>query len=131
MTGPSRAKIATAALTLLAGAVLSAPHAGVAQSTTPRAVVASLDLDRSQVGRVTAHFAPADRARTEDLAALVDAAAALFERELALSFAMPPPPDPASFVVKVQFRMSIAPSGLRTAIPPPLTSAEFAVNEEP
>lgn len=88
MTRPSRAKIATAALTLLAGAVLSAPHAGVAQSTTPRAVVASLGLDQSQVGRVTAHFAPADRARTEELAALVDAAAALFERELALSFAM-------------------------------------------
>lgn len=88
MTGCPRAKVVTVALTILTGTVLCAPRGGVAQSTTPRAVVESLGLDRSQIGRVTAHFASADKARSEDLAALVDAAAALFERELALSFPM-------------------------------------------
>ena len=55
---------------------------------SPREIVEGLDLDTAGVGRVTAHFEPGDRSRALELAALVESAAALFEEELGLSFAI-------------------------------------------
>jgi hypothetical protein len=62
------------------------PETMPGQAPTPRAVVEGLDLERLRVGRVVAHFAEPDRERAEEMAALVDRAAALYEEELGLSF---------------------------------------------
>ncbi len=56
------------------------------QRPSPKTVVAGLGLASERVGRVTAHFVPADRARALDMAGHIEGAAALFERELGLSF---------------------------------------------
>lgn len=69
---------------LLAGEV-SVPAAH-AQQASPLARVEALDLDTATVGRVTVHFAAADRAHAEQLAALSEEAAAYFESELGTSF---------------------------------------------
>ena len=46
----------------------------------------TLGLNTTKVGRVTAHFAPADQARAEELAVLAEKAAAYFEREFGITF---------------------------------------------
>lgn len=80
----SRLKILAALCLVSAGS--PAPMLG--QAPTPRAVVEGLDLERSRVGRVVAHFAEPDRARAEEMAALVDAAATRYATELGLSFGL-------------------------------------------
>lgn len=57
-----------------------------AQDLSPLARVEALRLDTARVGRVTAHFAPADRDYASQLAALSEDAASYFERELSASF---------------------------------------------
>lgn len=69
---------------LLAGLGFGPP--AHAQEASPLTRVEALGLDTARVGRVTAYFAPADRERALELAALAEAAAALFDRELGVSF---------------------------------------------
>jgi ribosomal protein S18 acetylase RimI-like enzyme len=69
---------------LLAG--LGAVPSAHAQHPAPLARVEALGLDTARVGRVTVHFAPADRERAAELAALAEAAAAFYDRELGVSF---------------------------------------------
>ena len=73
------------AIVLLLAGLGSVPSAH-AQDPSPLARVEALGLDTARVGRVTAYFAPADRERAVELATLAEAAAALFERELGVSF---------------------------------------------
>jgi len=51
------------------------------EAPSPLARVRSAGLDTLVVGRVTAHFAPADRSRATSLATLLDAAGGYFEKE--------------------------------------------------
>ncbi len=67
-------------------ACLAAPVAASAQRPSAWAVLDSLGLESGHVGRVEYYFATADEARAEALASLVDAAAAVFERQLDLRF---------------------------------------------
>jgi imidazolonepropionase-like amidohydrolase len=69
-------------LLAMSGSVFSA-HG---QEPSPLERVEALGLDTAHVGRVTAYFAPADRDRAVELAALAEGAAAFFERELGISF---------------------------------------------
>ena len=55
---------------------------------TPKEIVEDLSLNTAEVGRVTAHFKPADRSRALELATLVEEASAMFEDELGLSFSI-------------------------------------------
>jgi hypothetical protein len=57
-----------------------------AQDVSPLAMLESFGLDTMRVGRVTAYFAPADRARAEELAVLTEEAAAFFEQKLGFKF---------------------------------------------
>jgi hypothetical protein len=68
-------------LLAVSGSVFSA-HG---QEPSPLARVEALGLDTAHVGRVTVYFAPADRDRATELAALAEAAA-FFDRELGISF---------------------------------------------
>ena len=72
-----------AVIMVLAGLFTTAAHA---QDLSPLARVEALGLDTVKIGRVTAHFAPADRAYAHQLAALSEVAAAYFEHELGVSF---------------------------------------------
>ena len=73
----------SAVIMVLAGLFTTAAHA---QDLSPLARVEALGLDTVKIGRVTVHFAPADRAYARQLAALSEAAAAYFEHELGVSF---------------------------------------------
>lgn len=57
-----------------------------AQDPSPLAQLEALGLDTVTVGRVTAHFAAADREYAHRLATLSESAAAYFEREFGASF---------------------------------------------
>ncbi len=76
---------AAVAVSLAAG-LAALPSPASAQAEAPMAVLSRLGLATEQVGRVTAHFAAADRARARELAVLVESAAAMFDAELGLSF---------------------------------------------
>lgn len=76
---------AGSALFLLATAGFFLPVAR-AQDMSPADRLKELGLETTEVGRVTAHFAPADRQRAEELAALTEEAAAFVEAELGLAF---------------------------------------------
>lgn len=52
-----------------------------AQATSPLPRIEASHLDMAEVGRVTVHFAPADREYAHQLATVSEAAAAYFERE--------------------------------------------------
>jgi len=57
-----------------------------AQDLPPLARLEALGLDTMEVGRVTAYFVPADRARAEELAVLTEEVAAFFEQNLGFTF---------------------------------------------
>jgi hypothetical protein len=57
-----------------------------AQAQSPLARIEALGLESMKVGRVTTLCAPNDRARAKELAELSEAAAAVFERALGVSF---------------------------------------------
>lgn len=73
------------AVGLLLIGFVSAPSVR-AQDPSPLTRVEALGLDTARIGRVTVYFAPADRERAVELAALSEAVAAMFERELGVSF---------------------------------------------
>ena len=75
---------ATVGCVLLAGLVLAGT--AHAQAPSPLARVQALGLETARIGRVEVYFAPGDRERAEQLAALSGAAADFYRRELGISF---------------------------------------------
>lgn len=76
-----------AALLVVATSLLLSP-AVQALGLPPLARLQALGLQTTEHGRVTAYFAPADRARAEEMAELTERAAAYFERTLGLRFGL-------------------------------------------
>lgn len=66
--------------------LLTRPEPAQGQAQTPLHRVRTAGLDSAMVGRVTAFFAPGDRAHANDLAALLDRAADYFQRDFGGSF---------------------------------------------
>ncbi len=56
------------------------------EDLSPRARLDALGLETTEVGRVTAYFAPADQARAKELATLSEAASAFYQHELGINF---------------------------------------------
>lgn len=74
-----------ASLLVVATSLLLSP-AVQARDLPPLARLQAMGLETTEHGRVTAYFAPADRARAEEMAALTERAAAFFERTRGLRF---------------------------------------------
>ena len=66
--------------------LLTRPEPAQGQAQTPLHRVRTAGLDSAMVGRVTAFFAPGDRAHANDLAALLDRAADYFQGDLGGGF---------------------------------------------